>query len=122
MEIFTLYYAKMKKCMREYALVRISVSMPSWFPVNLPGIPELYPGWDLVNGIKNGSITQEQYTQRYREHLATLNKGAIISRLKQISNAYGKDTVILLCWEAPNKFCHRHLVAEWLGGIKEWRE
>jgi len=22
--------------------------------------------------------------------------------------------VVLLCWEAPGKFCHRRLVAEWL--------
>lgn len=122
MKIFTSYYAKMKKCMREYALVRVSVSMPNWFPVNLSGIPELYPDWDLVDGIKNGSLTQGQYTQRYRAHLATLNKKAIISRLEQISNACGKDTVILLCYEAPDKFCHRHLVAEWLGNVKEWRE
>lgn len=24
------------------------------------------------------------------------------------------DNAILLCWETPGKFCHRHLVAKWL--------
>lgn len=24
------------------------------------------------------------------------------------------ENAVLLCWEGPNKFCHRRLVAEWL--------
>ena len=24
------------------------------------------------------------------------------------------DDAVLLCWESPKKFCHRHLVADWL--------
>ena len=32
---------------------------------------------------------------------------------RQVFNDLGEDA-ILLCWEAPGKFCHRRLVAEWL--------
>jgi uncharacterized protein (DUF488 family) len=30
-----------------------------------------------------------------------------------VFNELGEDA-ILLCWESPEKFCHRHLVADWL--------
>jgi len=28
------------------------------------------------------------------------------------------DNVVLLCFETPDKFCHRHLVATWLNAAK----
>lgn len=31
--------------------------------------------------------------------------------LQKLSN--GKD-IVLLCYETPEKFCHRHLVSKWL--------
>ena len=24
------------------------------------------------------------------------------------------DSIVMLCYEIPSKFCHRHIVAEWL--------
>lgn len=47
----------------------------------------------------------EQY-YNYKEVLNTLNP-------KKIYKDLGKDAV-LLCWEGSGKFCHRHIVAEWL--------
>ena len=32
---------------------------------------------------------------------------------KEVHRDLGEDAV-LLCWEKPGKFCHRHIVAEWL--------
>jgi hypothetical protein len=39
----------------------------------------------------------------------------VLSKLdaETVFNELGSDAV-LLCWETPEKFCHRHLVAEWL--------
>ena len=35
----------------------------------------------------------------------------------------GRD-IVLVCYEGPSKFCHRHLVAEWLNkygyDVEEW--
>ena len=44
---------------------------------------------------------------------------------REVYNELGEDAVIL-CWEAPDKFCHRHIVAEWLSyslgiDIEEYR-
>lgn len=42
----------------------------------------------------------------YKEVLDALNPYEVYQDL-------GEDA-ILLCWEPPGKFCHRHIVAEWL--------
>lgn len=34
---------------------------------------------------------------------------------KEVYEELGENS-ILLCWESSEKFCHRHLVAEWLNG------
>jgi len=46
------------------------------------------------------------YTDAYhQEVLSKLNPADVYRDLK--------DSV-LLCWEGPSKFCHRHIVASWL--------
>ena len=50
---------------------------------------------------------EEFYTKRYYEEV--LNKLDV----KEVYKELGESAVIL-CWEAPDKFCHRHIVAEWL--------
>lgn len=50
---------------------------------------------------------EEQYTRDYKTH--------VLDKLdpKQVFKDLGPDAV-LLCFEAPDKFCHRRLVARWL--------
>lgn len=45
------------------------------------------------------------------EVLDILDVDGVVKRLSEISG--GKD-VVLICYESPEKFCHRHLVADWL--------
>ena len=47
----------------------------------------------------------------YDEVLNKLDPHKVVEHLYEITR--GKD-VALVCYEAPDKFCHRHLVAEWL--------
>lgn len=50
---------------------------------------------------------ETRYMSRFYTHvLSELNA-------KQVFEELGEDAV-LLCWEAPGKFCHRRLVAGWL--------
>ena len=39
----------------------------------------------------------------------------VLNKLKpmDVVNELGEDAV-LICWEGKDKFCHRHIVAEWL--------
>lgn len=51
------------------------------------------------------------YIQNYEEQvLSVLNANEVLEDIKVISNC--KDAV-LLCFETPDKFCHRHIVSKW---------
>lgn len=43
-----------------------------------------------------------------------------VVRMLEIVAEAPRDRIILLCYEKPSSFCHRHLVAEWLGDCKEF--
>lgn len=108
--IYTSYYARARS-FPNFVHIRISTSAPKWYPFQTEGIPELYPGFDLVNALKTGEITEEEYTRRYEEKLTRLDKTKILRKIWELSN--GKD-VLLLCYEKEGDFCHRHIVAKWL--------
>jgi len=88
-------------------LVSISVSVPTMKGYSkLKFYKPLFPNWKIVYQYKKGSISKEEYTVIYNKQLNCLNPEDTIKAL-------GKNA-ILLCWEKPGLFCHRHLVAEWL--------
>ena len=120
MRVYTSYYAKMSRDLHEMVPVTISTSVPSWFPWITEDLRILVPGWDLVMGIKEGRITQEQYTERYLSKLAGINKEEVWKGLNKISAQNGNRDIVLLCYEKRGDFCHRHLVADWLGGVEEY--
>ena len=61
------------------------------------------------NYIQSGD--EEKYSKDYFQFvLDRLNPEQVIKELNNLSG--GKD-VVLLCYEKPYKFCHRHLVAKW---------
>ena len=119
MKIFTSYYAKFRELNPYVVCVQISTSKPSWFTYAKESIPELFPGWDLVNGIKSGNITELEYESIYKDRLKGIDKEHILSVIEEISKRNGGKDVALLCYEKPGDFCHRHFVGEWLG-IEEY--
>lgn len=113
--IYTSYYARAKNFLN-MTHIRISTSAPKWYPVETKALPELYPGFDLVNAYKSGQVSETEYVRQYREKLDRLDKTAILQKIEQLSD--GNDA-LLLCYEKDGDFCHRHLVSEWLGNITE---
>lgn len=94
--------------------LRISVTQPKW--ANTDGaVPALFPDADLLWGFKQGSVTMEQYTQRY---LAALDarRDQVKAQVENARRLAGGRPLILLCWCGKGKFCHRRLFARW------WRE
>ena len=65
------------------------------------------------------------YGEKYRlTVLDTLDPADILSKIKDFA---GDSNAYLLCYEAPKKFCHRHMLAAWLNrrinaGVKEWEQ
>lgn len=58
-----------------------------------------------------GDITREQYVKMYKDILSRLRVEDVIADINRLS--FGHD-VALLCWEKPEDFCHRHLLADWI--------
>lgn len=52
------------------------------------------------------------YANNYRANvLSKLNPHDVVKDLYDLSD--GRD-IVLLCYEKPPKFCHRHIVSKWL--------
>jgi uncharacterized protein YeaO (DUF488 family) len=70
----------------------------------------LAPSWELLGEWNQGRLTEEQYVQRFQQEvLAPLDASVIVKDL-----LLGHTDCVLLCYEGPGKFCHRHIVARWL--------
>ncbi len=93
----------------------IAVSQPkSTKP--FPECRSLRPPYSLVQRYKEGKITSKEYELQYKKQ--------ILNRLHVAQFGKILQERVLLCWETPDKFCHRHIVAKWLQGagfeVKEW--
>lgn len=118
--IYTGYYSKVKVYI-ESGLVPVSISRTKpEFIKEIDTIFQLAPEQNILWNYKNGVIDEMEYTSKY---LSQLDRIGIREILKSI-HKYG-DNVVLLCWEAPDKFCHRHILADYINkrtnlNIKEY--
>ena len=114
MKVYTSYFANIKKLDKDkYTFVSIS----RFFPYYMRGLGikeylKLAPPADLLMRTNSGVIDEEQYTIEFNEHLDTLEPENVIADLVFIDE--DEKDVVLLCYEARDKFCHRHLVSKWL--------
>ena len=114
--MFTGYFAKLKKY-QEAGLVPVSIALktPDWY--NGLEYKKLAPTWDILSAWKSGEHKGDidYYTKHFEDDVLdgiyfqkALNELEELTKVKQ-------DKIILLCYEKPSDFCHRHIVAEWLG-------
>lgn len=103
--IYTSYFANWRKFPQGMQIISIA----RFAPRNFQGRQylKLAPSAQILNDYKNGVINEEQYTQLFLTYLNTLDKEAILNELG--------DNCILCCYEKSTTFCHRHIVANWLG-------
>lgn len=83
--------------------VAITAYKPKFF--NGPTYPSLAPSKSLLARYKAGLTDETEYETEFRAHLATLDPQKVWDDLQ------GK---VLLCYERPGDFCHRHIVAAWI--------
>ncbi len=109
------YFAKLKYY-EEQGLIPISIcgKAPDWYE----GLQfkRLAPKWSFFNEWKNGSHKgdNEYYIQHFNDEvLKNKNPSEIEQELKTLAKQRTSDKIILLCYEKPGDFCHRHLVSEW---------
>lgn len=111
--IYTSYYAQCRDDTVELPdgcvgkTYSISVQ-PPWFWKPKRHYPKLAPTWEIVSDYKDGIIDQTGYVERYLDLLDNerkLNPEQVLIDLP--------DNAVLLCYEKPEDFCHRHIVAWW---------
>lgn len=108
MPIYTSYFAKMEKLPKDLVPIAICGKSPQWYH----GIEykKLAPKYDFFIKWKDTHDNNFYIENYYRRVLNPLNFQTVVKELTDC----GKRNVVLLCYESPEKFCHRHLVSEWL--------
>lgn len=113
--IYTGYFYKLNDYINA-GLVPISICGKS--PDFYSGLEykKLAPKYAFFIAYKNNLINSEQYKQQYTEQvLGPLNKNDVLQELQDLADKQSKNSdIVLLCYEKPKDFCHRHIVAEWL--------
>lgn len=125
--LYTSYFTNLNKFPKSYIPVAICRSVPDWFD----GIwyEKLAASSHTVFNYKSGNIDEDYYTKQYTEEvLDKLNPLETYNELMELCrNAAGSDkfSIVLLCYEKSNKFCHRSIVSNWFrkSGIAciEWK-
>lgn len=129
--IYTSYFSNIKKVLTavpDAGLVSIAGKTPDWFTGER--FISLMPRWlwwkewhEKFASDLESDESKKWYTAKYKETvLRQLDPHVVARQLKDL--VQWKPTFIL-CYETPEKFCHRHIVAEWLNDAKidceEWK-
>jgi len=123
--MYTGYFAKIKTY-EKAGLIPIPIAICGGIPNWYKGLwyKKLAPKWSFFNEWKNGTEHKgdnDYYIYHFNnEVLDKLSVSLVIEDLQKIANTKDTDKIILLCYEKPGDFCHRHLVADWLtkNGLK----
>ena len=118
---YTSYFGNLRHLPTDVIPISIALKTPAWFTGHR--YPKLAPTPDiLVEYQANGE--EHLYMRRYLDEiLGKLDQNAVYSELCALA---GTKSFALICYERPEKFCHRHIVAEWFRkagySVQEWHE
>jgi len=109
MKIYTSYFGNLKT-LEKFNIFPIGICQypPKWFKG--PNLISIAPTPFILNNFRSN---HEQFIKLFKSEILSIHKDPqdFVNRLEFISE--GKD-VALCCFETPDKFCHRHLIAKWL--------
>jgi len=106
--LYTTYFAKWRSIPSDIAVVSICGKAPDWYQ----GIQykKLAPRWGFFSEWKKNH-NNHFYVERFnQEVLAHFDAKQVYDELTAIT---GSRDIALVCYERPEQFCHRHLVANW---------
>ena len=115
MTIYTSYYANIPNIPENFFLVATS----GWIPPEIEQTVDswnqsLAPSKDIYNEYET-TPDWKKYTQRFiSERLTKVDWLEKLDQWEEKANKIGKniDTIVLLCYEKPEDFCHRQILAE----------
>jgi len=104
--IYTSYFGNWRNFPDDFKLIAICNDLPFWSKeYELCEFEEVRPFKMLVTSYKSGDITEDLYEEYYLQCLKDLN-------IEEFIRKYEKS--ILLCYEKPTFFCHRHLLRRFI--------
>ena len=106
--IYTSYFAKLQKIPENIVPISICGKAPEWYR----GLQykKLAPKYEFfIEWKKNHD--NDYYIEHF--NLEVLNKLDINIVLQELNRMSNNKDIVLLCYEKPSDFCHRHLVANW---------
>lgn len=112
--IYTSYYANSRNLKNNPILIQISRSKPVNIKVDY-NIINFAPSYKLLSDYKNNYCNKVEYTKRYIDELNQYPKERYLKFIDWCKKQT-KD-IILLCYEGKAKFCHRHILANYLMNI-----
>ena len=109
--IYTSYFGNLKR-IQKYApnIVPISIcsKSPDWYKgLRYKKLAPKYQFFVEWRNIHDNNLYIKNYNKKV---LSILNARDVIEELYSMSN---NENIVLLCYEKPKYFCHRHLVSEW---------
>lgn len=104
--IYTSYYGNIRNLSANTLTARISRGAPVDCSVC---IPWLYPSASLLRRFKAGECSEEDYVEEYLQQLDDVPQSDWVWLL-ELCRKNGKN-LALICFETPNTFCHRHIIA-----------
>ena len=100
------YFARAKKYREKgYSVFSIALFAPKGFE----SISCFAPNEKLLSDYKKGVIGEDEYIRRYyEENLEKIDPFDMVNKLLAYNNP------VVLCYEKPFSFCHRHIISDWL--------
>lgn len=117
--IYTSYFSQLNKLPNNFVVIAICSKVPQWYT----GLQykKLAPKYDFFMKWKQDH-DNDQYIRCFNDQvLKDLDPTQVV---KDLVNLAKSTNIVLVCYEKPNDFCHRHLVASWLSNsgyyVNEW--
>jgi len=71
----------------------------------------LAPNWKILDKFEKKVISEQKFILAYKEQLNELNPSSVVEHLNLLTAG---EEPVLMCHCSKTKFCHRHLLADWL--------
>ena len=106
--IYTTYFYNLRNIPKSIIPISIAGKSPDWYKgLEYKKLAPKYSFFKIWKETKNNNY----YIKCFRDQvLSLLNAEDVFDELIAIA---GTDKFVLVCYEKPDDFCHRHLVAEW---------
>lgn len=107
--IYTSYFAKLKALPENIIPISICGKAPNWYK----GLQykKLAPKYDFFMKWKENH-NNDYYIEHFQKEV--LDQLDILTVIRNLMDLADGKIPCLICYEKPNDFCHRHLVADWL--------